>query len=76
MGHNNIFFLKTNKKKGFSIKEVNADVLGHFLNCFTLRVIAPPAVVLQKGQVEHGDLPEGAAGLDMVTSSVLLKCRN
>lgn len=75
MGHNNIFF-KKQTKKGFSIKEVNADVPGHFLNCFTLRVIAPPAVVLQKGQVEHGDLPEGAAGLDMVTSSVLLKCRN
>lgn len=59
-----------------SIKEVNADILSHLLNCFTLCVVALPALVLQKGQVQHGDLPEGAAGLDMVTSSVLLKCRN
>lgn len=58
------------------MEEVNDDILNHLLNCFTLCVVAAPAFVLQKGQVQHSDLPEGAAGLDMVTNSVLLKCRN
>lgn len=56
------------KKNQRGKKEVNVDICRSQI-CF-------PALVLQKGQVQHGDLPEGAAGLDMVTSLVLLKCRN
>lgn len=52
------------------------NILSHLLNCFTLFVVSLTALVLRKGQLQHGDLPEGAAGLDMVTSLVLLKCRN
>lgn len=59
-----------------SMGEANDDILNHLAHCFTLCVDAPPAFVLQKGQVQHSDLPEGAAGLDMVTNSVLLKCSN